>query len=161
MGKSISERFAAIISMFPSSPKNEFECSRINQIAGILGRPKLSGKTEEVVETKLKNCLKNIDKNQILGMDICYEPIWAISKGDPNHKAATAEDAEEGHKLVRDTLKNIYDAKTAKNVRVIYGGSMKPENAKELLSMPNINGGLVGNASLDAKRFAEVCKIKN
>ena len=119
------------------------------------------GKKEEVIETKLKNCLKNIDKNQILGMDICYEPIWAISKGDPNHKAATAEDAEEGHKLVRDILKNIYDAKTAKNVRVIYGGSMKPENACDLLSMPNIDVGLVGNASLDPESFAEVCKIKN
>ena len=119
------------------------------------------GKTKEVVEAQLKNCLKGIDKNQILEMDIAYEPIWAISKGDPNHKAATAEDAEEGHKLVRDTLENIYDAKTAKNVRLIYGGSMKPENAKELLSMPNINGGLVGNASLDAKSFAEVCKGKN
>ena len=118
---------------------------------------KKEGKTKEVVENQLKNCLKNIDKNQILGIDIAYEPIWAISKGDPNHKAATAEDAEEGHKLIRNIIADIFGEDIAKKIRVIYGGSMKPENAKELLSMPNINGGLVGNASLDAKSFAEVC----
>ncbi len=119
------------------------------------------GKTKEVIENQLKNCLKNIDKDQLLKMDIAYEPIWAISKGDPNHKAATAQDAEEGHKFVRDVIADIYDEETAKNTRIIYGGSMKPENAHELLSMPNINGGLVGTASLDPKSFAEVCNAKN
>ena len=115
------------------------------------------GKTEEVIESQLKNCLKNIDKNQILGIDIAYEPIWAISKGDPNHKAATAEDAEEGHKLIRKVIADIFDEDIAKKIRILYGGSMKPENAKELLAMPNINGGLVGTASLDPKSFAQVC----
>ncbi len=115
------------------------------------------GKTNEVVENQLKNCLKGIDKNQILGINITYEPIWAISKGDPNHKAATAEDAEEGHKFVRSVIADIFDEDTAKKVRIIYGGSMKPENVKELLSMPDINGGLVGGASLEPKSFAEVC----
>lgn len=121
---------------------------------------KKEGKTKEVLESQLKKCLENVDKNQLLKMDIAYEPIWAISKGDPNHKAATAEDAEEGHKSIRSIIADIYDEDAAKSVRVIYGGSMKPENAKELLSMPNINGGLVGNASLDAKSFAEVCRAK-
>ncbi len=115
-------------------------------------------KTKEVIKEQLKNCLNNIDKNQILKINIAYEPVWAISKGDPKHKAATAEDAEEGHKLIRDILAQMYGGKTAKNVRIIYGGSMKPENAKELLQMPSIDGGLVGNASLNAKSFAEIVK---
>lgn len=118
-----------------------------------------SNKTKEVIETQLKNCLKNIDKNQILKMSIAYEPIWAISKGDPNHKAATKEDAEEGHEFIRSIIAKMYDASTAKNSRIIYGGSMKSENAKELLEMPNIDGGLVGNASLNAKSFAEIVKF--
>ena len=116
------------------------------------------GKTKNVLENQLKNCLKNIDKKQMSKINIAYEPIWAISKGDPNHKAATAEDAEEGHKFIRSVVEKMFDKNTSKNVRIIYGGSMKPENAKELLAMPNIDGGLVGNASLNAKSFAEIVK---
>ena len=115
-----------------------------------------NGKTKEVLENQLKNCLENIGKNQILKINIAYEPIWAISKGNPNHKAATAQDAEEGHKFIRSVIARMYDNNAAKNSRIIYGGSMKPENAKELLSMPNIDGGLVGNASLNPKSFAEI-----
>mgnify|MGYP001608286579 CR=1 FL=1 len=122
-----------------------------------LGQRK-NGKIKEVIENQLKDCLKNINKNQITKINIAYEPIWAISKGDPHHKAATKEDAEEGHKFVREVLAKMYDENTAKNTRIIYGGSMKPENAKELLKMPNIDGGLVGNASLSAKSFAEIVK---
>ena len=117
-----------------------------------------NGRTKDIIENQLKNCLKNIDKGQILKINIAYEPIWAISKGDPNHKAATSQDAEEGHKFIRNILKNMYDEATAKKIRIIYGGSMKPENAEELLSMPNIDGGLVGNASLSAKSFGEIVK---
>lgn len=115
-------------------------------------------KTEEIIENQLKNCLKSIDKNQMLKVNVAYEPIWAISKGDPKHKAATKEDAEEGHKFIREVLAEIYGKETAKSTRIIYGGSMKHENAKELLAMPNIDGGLVGNASLNAKSFAEIVK---
>ena len=116
-------------------------------------------KTKEIIENQLQRCLKNINKNQILKISIAYEPIWAISKGDPLHKAATKEDAEEGHKLIRYILAKMYGSNAAKNVKIIYGGSMKPENAKELLAMPNIDGGLVGNASLNAKSFAEIVKF--
>ncbi len=116
-----------------------------------------NGKTKEVVENQLKACLEGFSKDEMLKINVAYEPIWAISGGDPNHKAATAQDAEEGHKLIRTILANVYDENTAKRVRIIYGGSMKPENARELLSMPNIDGGLVGTASLDPKSFAEVC----
>ena len=120
-----------------------------------------NGKTKEVVENQLKACLEGFSKDEMLKINVAYEPIWAISGGDPNHKAATAQDAEEGHKLIRNILANIYDENTAKKVRIIYGGSMKPENAKELLSMPNINGGLVGTASLDPKSFAEICNSRS
>ena len=115
-----------------------------------------SGRANEILESQLKNCLKNIDKNKIFKVSIAYEPIWAISRGDPNHKAATAKDAENGHRFIRRVLKKMYGKKIPTNARIIYGGSMKPENAKELLSMPNIDGGLVGNASLNAKSFAEI-----
>ena len=117
-----------------------------------------NGKTNAVLENQLKNCLKNINKNQIVKVNIAYEPVWAISKGNPNHKAATAQDAEQGHRFIRSVIAKMHDKETAKNTRIIYGGSIKPDNAKELLAMQNINGGLVGNASLDAKSFAEIVR---
>lgn len=117
-----------------------------------------NGKTEEALENQLKNCLKNITKNQISKINIAYEPVWAISRGNPNHKAATADDAESGHKFIRSMIAKMHGESAAKNTRIIYGGSMKPENAKELLAMPDIDGGLVGNASLDPKSFAEIVK---
>lgn len=116
------------------------------------------GKAKNVVESQLKVCLKNIGKNQMTKINIAYEPVWAISRGNPNTKPATKEDAEEMHLFARNVISKIYDSSTAKNTRIIYGGSMKPENAKELLSMPNIDGGLVGNASLNAKSFAEIVR---
>ena len=121
-------------------------------------RERENGDTEKVLEQQLKNCLKNITNKQISKLIVAYEPLWAISKGNPNHKAATAEDAEEAHKFIRRLIENIFDNKIAKNAKIIYGGSMKPENAKLLLSMPNIDGGLVGNASLNSKSFYEIVK---
>lgn len=117
-----------------------------------------NGKTKEVVENQLKNCLKGMAKESAVKVCIAYEPIWAISRGNPNRKAATSQDAEENHSFIRGVLSSIFGGSTAKNIRIIYGGSVKPENAKELLSMPNIDGALVGNASLDAKSFAEIVK---
>lgn len=115
-------------------------------------------KTKDVLESQLRNCLKTISKDDASKITIAYEPIWAISKGNPNHKAATSQDAEEGHKFIRIVLERMFDEETAKSIGIIYGGSMKPDNAKELLSMPNIDGGLVGNASLSTKSFAEIIK---
>lgn len=111
--------------------------------------------TDDVLEEQLLKCLANVDdiKNAV----VAYEPVWAISKGDPNKRSATKADAEEAHLFIRQVLNGIY-GDAAKNVRIIYGGSMKPENAKELLEMANINGGLVGNASLDVKSFFEIIK---
>ena len=115
-----------------------------------------NGKTEEIIEDQLKKCLNNIDENQMLKISIAYEPIWAISKGNPNHKAATAQDAEEGHKFIRSIVEKMFDKNISKNIRIIYGGSMEHENAKEVLEMTDIDGGWVGNASLSGKSFAEI-----
>ena len=112
--------------------------------------------TKQVIENQLKNCLKNIKNNQMLKVSIAYEPVWAISRGNPNTKPASAQDAEDIHKFIRSLIKDIFGKNTAVNTRIIYGGSIKPDNAKELMAMPNIDGGLVGNASLNAKSFAEI-----
>lgn len=116
------------------------------------------GMAKDVVKNQLETCLKNINKSQIQNVIIAYEPVWAISRGDPNRKAATAEDAEEMHKFIRNILENTFGKNTAKNARIIYGGSVNPLNAKELLAMPDIDGALVGNASLNTKSFAEIVK---
>ena len=117
-----------------------------------------SSRTKEVLEKQLKNGLSNITSSQMKKITIAYEPVWAISRGNPNQKAATPQDAEEGHQFIRNVLETIFDKKTAADTRIIYGGSMKPENAKELLSRKGIDGGLVGNASLNAKSFYEIIK---
>ena len=114
------------------------------------------GETEDVLEDQLISCLKGVSNSK--GLVVAYEPVWAISRGNPNQKAATKADAEDAHLFIRKLLEGMYDENAAKNTRIIYGGSMKPENAKELLAMPDIDGGLVGNASLNAKSFAEIVK---
>ncbi len=113
-------------------------------------------KTLSVIKTQLKNSLKSIGKNDIKKMIIAYEPIWAISGGDPNHKAATADDAQEMHAFVRKVLADTYSEKIANEMRIIYGGSMKPENVKELMAQPDIDGGLLGGASLEAESFSDI-----
>ena len=115
-------------------------------------------KAREVIDKQLRNCLDRIGARQMQKVSIAYEPVWAISRGNTNTKPATKEDAEEMHGFIRKLLKEIFDSAAAKSTRIIYGGSVKPENAEKLLSMPNINGALVGNASLNAKSFAEIVK---
>ena len=117
-----------------------------------------SGKTREIIDKQLRNGLIDVQKAQMQNVSIAYEPVWAISRGNSNAKAAAPKDAEESHQFIREVLENIFDKKTAADARILYGGSMKPENARELLALPNISGGLVGNASLDAKSFAEIVK---
>lgn len=112
--------------------------------------------TEDMLETQLLTCLRDV--TEIEKVTIAYEPVWAISRGNTNTKPATKNDAEAAHLFIRKVLSGIYDEARAKKVRILYGGSMKPENAKELLEMPNIDGGLVGNASLSAKSFFEIIK---
>jgi triosephosphate isomerase len=110
--------------------------------------------TEKVVEDHVVNGLKDVTKEEMANVVIAYEPVWAIGTG----KTATPDQAEAVHKFIRDLLTKMYDEQTAQDVTVQYGGSMKPANAKELIAKENIDGGLVGGASLEAGSFAEIVK---
>lgn len=111
-----------------------------------------SDKTLEVNSRQLKNGLKDITKDDAKKIIIAYEPVWAIGTG----KTATPKMAEETHVEIRKILAEIFGEEIAEDIRILYGGSMKPENSKELLSQKNIDGGLVGGASLKAQSFFEI-----
>ena len=105
--------------------------------------------TMEVVRKQIKIALRDVPAEDIKKVVIAYEPIWAIGTG----KTASADQAEEMCKTIRETVKDLYNEETAENVRIQYGGSVKPANVKELMSKPDIDGGLVGGASLDPESF--------
>ena len=113
-----------------------------------------SGNTENVVGTQVRGSLAGLTTEEILGTVIAYEPVWAIGTG----KTATAEQAQEVHSFIRNQLADLFDADTAKAVRIQYGGSVKPDNARELMSQPDVDGALVGGASLDVRVFSELIK---
>lgn len=108
-----------------------------------------------VVENQVKDALDGISEDDILDVVIAYEPVWAIGTGE----TATKEQAQEMHAHIRGILKDLYNDTAADSIRILYGGSMKPANAKELLSQPDVDGGLIGGASLDADSFAEIITI--
>jgi triosephosphate isomerase (TIM) len=112
--------------------------------------------TQQVLEKQLSNCLHGISRNDMKNLVIAYEPVWAISRGNANVPAATPDDAKSAHDFIRHVVSDMLGHDAAEQLRILYGGSMKPENAKTLLSVKGIDGGLVGNASLNAKSFAEV-----
>lgn len=112
-----------------------------------------SGKTAEVVTRQTRAAFKDIDKDELDNIVIAYEPVWAIGTG----KTATAQDANDTIKVIRDTMAELYCPKCAEErVRIQYGGSMNPKNATELMAMPEIDGGLIGGASLKAEDFSKV-----
>ena len=113
-----------------------------------------SGNTENVVGTQVRGSLAGLTTEEMLGTVIAYEPVWAIGTG----KTATAEQAQEVHSFIRNLLADLFDADTAKAVRIQYGGSVKPDNARELMSQPDVDGALVGGASLDVRIFYELIK---
>ncbi len=117
-----------------------------------------NGLTNELLFEQLQSCLENVGADMVREIVIAYEPVWAISHGDPNHRAATPDDAEKAHEFIRKTLARMYDSQTASMTRIIYGGSAKPENISSLLEKENIDGALVGTASLDPESFAEIIK---
>ncbi len=108
--------------------------------------------TMEVVNSQVKIALAGVSKEELDRIIIAYEPVWAIGTG----KTATADQAEEVCALIRETIKELYDAPTAESIRIQYGGSMNAGNAVELLSKPNIDGGLIGGASLKAPDFSKI-----
>ena len=111
-----------------------------------------AGKAIEIIESQTQKALEGLKVEQVVDTIIAYEPIWAIGTG----KTATSEDANEACKKIREKIAEIYGQNIAERVIIQYGGSMKPENAKELLEMSDIDGGLIGGASLKADLFAKI-----
>ena len=116
-----------------------------------------SGKAKEIVTTQTKLALEGLNNNEVEKTIIAYEPIWAIGTG----KTATKEDANETIKWIREEIEKIYGKEVADSVIIQYGGSVKSGNAKDLFEMSDIDGGLVGGASLDSTEFAKIVNYNN
>ena len=108
---------------------------------------------EYVVGRQLDSILRRFGPEMVAKAVLAYEPLWAVGTDNP----ATPEEAQKVHAFIRKRIARC-DKKIAKNVRIIYGGSLNPSNAKALFDIPDIDGGLVGRCSLDAKAFVEICK---
>ena len=113
-----------------------------------------ANETMKIVEKQVKEALNGITKTQMGNIVIAYEPIWAIGTGE----TATPEQAQEVHFAIRKLLLNLYGPAVAEGVRIIYGGSVKPNNVKDLMQEEDIDGGLIGGASLDAESFSKLVK---
>ncbi len=113
---------------------------------------RVSNQTEAVLETQLTGAFADIDAAATAKIVIAYEPVWAIGTG----LVATNEQAESAHAFIRNWLRQRYCEQTANALRILYGGSVKADNALGLLSQPNVDGALVGGASLDAKSFSSI-----
>ena len=111
-----------------------------------------AGEVEKVLTTQLKGSLAGLGAKELLETVIAYEPVWAIGTG----KTATTEQAQEAQAFIRGVLAGISDQGTADKMRIQYGGSVKPDNARKLMSQPDIDGALVGGASLDPRSFAQI-----
>ncbi len=110
------------------------------------------GQVEKVLSSQLRGSLAGVEAKELPETVIAYEPVWAIGTG----KTATAGQAQEAHAFIRQILREISDEATAEKIRIQYGGSVKPDNARTLLSQPDIDGALVGGASLDPRSFAQI-----
>jgi triosephosphate isomerase len=113
-----------------------------------------SGSTEKVLETQVRGSLAGLTREQMTESVIAYEPVWAIGTG----KNATTQQAQEAHAFIRKQLVSMFDETVARKTRIQYGGSVKPSNARELMSQPDVDGALVGGASLEARSFADIIK---
>ena len=111
-----------------------------------------SEKTLEVVKAQVQEGLANFPLSEVDNLVLAYEPVWAIGTG----KTATDEMAQEVHAYVRGLLVDLFGDAAGSGIRILYGGSMKPENAAGLLSQPDVDGGLIGGASLNAKSFCAI-----
>ncbi|ANH60456.1 triose-phosphate isomerase [Dokdonia donghaensis] len=111
-----------------------------------------AGNQEEVVESQLKNALFHLDASAWSSIVLAYEPVWAIGTGE----TASPEQAQDMHAFIRKTVAETYNEEVAENVTILYGGSVKPGNAKEIFGKPDVDGGLIGGASLKADDFFEI-----
>jgi triosephosphate isomerase len=112
------------------------------------------GNVEKILGLQLRGSLAGLDAKELAEVVVAYEPVWAIGTG----KTASAEQAQEAHAFIRHTLGELSDTATADKIRIQYGGSVKPDNAASLMSQPDIDGALVGGASLEARVFAQIIK---
>jgi len=110
--------------------------------------------TLEVVNRQISEGLADVGADHAEHLVVAYEPVWAIGTG----KTATPEMAQEVHAAIRSRLESIFGEEKASKIRILYGGSMKPENAAELLSQTDVDGGLIGGASLQARSFADIVR---
>lgn len=113
-----------------------------------------AGRMQKVLETQIHGSLAGLTKDQMVETVVAYEPVWAIGTG----KTATAQQAQEAHAFIRGLLVKMFDEAVARKVRIQYGGSVKPANARELMSLPDVDGALVGGASLEVRGFADIVK---
>jgi triosephosphate isomerase len=116
-----------------------------------------SGEQNKVVETQLKGALAGLSADQIAKTVVAYEPVWAIGTGE----VASPEQAQEMHQFIRSVLTSLATESVAASVRILYGGSMKPDNAEELLGQPDVDGGLIGGASMKADSLYKIVEIAN
>jgi len=112
------------------------------------------GNVEKILSIQLRGSLKDLSEKELQETVIAYEPVWAIGTG----RNATPDQAQEAHAFIRHILHEMANDATAERVRIQYGGSVKPENARELMSQPDIDGALVGGASLDPRSFVQIVK---
>ena len=119
---------------------------------GELKEEREEGKAFEVVSNQLNNLLTHLNEDQIKKVIIAYEPVWAIGTG----LTASPEDAQKMHQHIRGSIADQFSIETAENISILYGGSCKPENAKDIFSQDDIDGGLIGGASLDCKSFLSI-----
>jgi triosephosphate isomerase (TIM) len=110
--------------------------------------------TEKVVDTQVTGCLAGLTKEQMDEVVIAYEPVWAIGTG----KTASSQQAQDVHAFIRQRVAALFDETVAKRVRILYGGSVKPANTRELMSQPDVDGALVGGAALEARSFSDIVK---
>ena len=113
-----------------------------------------SGATERVVGDQIRGSLAGLTADQVAETILAYEPIWAIGTG----RTATSQQAQEVHAFIRRQLATLYNETVARRVRIQYGGSVKSSNARELMSQPDVDGALVGGASLEVRSFSEIVK---
>jgi triosephosphate isomerase len=115
-----------------------------------------AGQTFSILDKQLKGGLQGFSANDVGPLVIAYEPVWAIGTG----KTATSAQAEEAHRFIRSRVEGLFGAAAAAAMRILYGGSVKPDNIAELMAMPDIDGGLVGGASLNPESFAKIVRYK-
>jgi triosephosphate isomerase len=115
-----------------------------------------SGRHVQHCTGQLDRSLKEIPSDAVGAMVIAYEPVWAIGTG----MVATPADAQEMTSAIRSRISELHDAETAASVRILYGGSVKPDNVAPIMAQPDVDGALVGGASLDAGQFAQICRYR-